>query len=127
MRDRAVRSLLASNLLTLALAVWQRWPLVVLLWPYWVQSIVIGWYARKRILAARDYRIGTPISIDRRQMRREEWPQRRLASFSARMLMLRLALGGACSEEEKRWSAFCHTLSPDTWRCRQQTGRHWIV
>lgn len=49
--DRAVYGILASNALTLAVALWQDWPLVLLLWPYWLQSVVIGWYARRRILA----------------------------------------------------------------------------
>ena len=35
----------------LASAVWQGWPLLLLLWPYWVQSVVIGYFARRRILA----------------------------------------------------------------------------
>lgn len=49
-RDRAVAGILASNLLTLVLAWWQGWPLASMLWPYWCQSVVIGWFARKRIL-----------------------------------------------------------------------------
>jgi hypothetical protein len=49
--DRAVLGILASNALTLAIALWQDWPLVLLLWPYWLQSVIIGWYARRRILA----------------------------------------------------------------------------
>ena len=49
--DRAVLGILASNALTLGVALWQDWPLVLLLWPYWLQSVVIGYYARRRILA----------------------------------------------------------------------------
>lgn len=51
MRDRAVLSILTSNALTLVVALSQQWPLLLLLWPYWLQSLVIGWYARRRILA----------------------------------------------------------------------------
>jgi hypothetical protein len=49
--DRAVYGILGSNALTLGIALWQDWPLVLLLWPYWLQSVIIGWYARRRILA----------------------------------------------------------------------------
>jgi hypothetical protein len=51
-RDRALRGLLAANCAGVALALWQRWPLVMLLWPYWCQSVVIGWFARQRMLMA---------------------------------------------------------------------------
>lgn len=49
--DHAVRGIVASNALTLALALWQDWGLLGLLWPFWIQSVVIGVYARRRILA----------------------------------------------------------------------------
>lgn len=48
--DRATLGIVASNLLTLVIAWWQDWPLALMLWPYWCQSVVIGWFARKRIL-----------------------------------------------------------------------------
>jgi len=40
-----------ANLLTIGIALWQDWPLVMMLWPYWCQSVAIGWHARQRILA----------------------------------------------------------------------------
>ncbi len=49
--DHAALGIVASNLLTLVVAWWQDWPLALMLWPYWFQSVIIGWYARKRILA----------------------------------------------------------------------------
>lgn len=49
--DHAALGIVASNLLTLVIASWQDWPLALMLWPYWCQSLIIGWYARKRILA----------------------------------------------------------------------------
>ena len=49
--DRATLGIVASNLLTLVIAWRQDWPLALMLWPYWCQSVVIGWFARKRILA----------------------------------------------------------------------------
>ena len=51
MRDRAILGIVASNAVTLVVALWQQWPMVLMLWPYWLQSLVIGWYSRKRILA----------------------------------------------------------------------------
>jgi hypothetical protein len=49
--DRALWAILASNLLTLIVASWQDWGLLHLLWPFWMQSVVIGKYARRRMLA----------------------------------------------------------------------------
>ncbi|HUW19977.1 MAG TPA: DUF6498-containing protein [Sedimentisphaerales bacterium] len=47
-RDRSVVSLLASNLIIIALALYERWDLYVLMWLYWTQSIIIGvfWFLR---------------------------------------------------------------------------------
>jgi len=53
--DRALYAILASNGLTLAIAWWQQWGLLHLLWPFWIQSLVIGWFARRRILALGEY------------------------------------------------------------------------
>lgn len=46
-----VTELIVSNLASIAWAVHEDWPLSMLLWSYWIQSVVIGWYYRKRILA----------------------------------------------------------------------------
>lgn len=48
--DAAVRGILIANGFTLAMAVWQGWSVLQLLWPFWMQSLIIGWYARQRIL-----------------------------------------------------------------------------
>jgi hypothetical protein len=47
--DRSVALLLLANLVTLLLAVWQRWELAELLWIYWGQSVIIGWFNLQRI------------------------------------------------------------------------------
>ncbi len=44
-------ALVGANALTLVLALALHWPVATLLWPYWLQNLVIGWYARKRMLA----------------------------------------------------------------------------
>ena len=47
----STRSLVIVNLTTLVLALALKWPLGQLLWPYWIQSMIIGYYSCKRILA----------------------------------------------------------------------------
>ena len=46
----SARHLLLANAATLAAALLLHWPPGWLLWPYWLQSVVIGWYARRRML-----------------------------------------------------------------------------
>lgn len=53
--DRALFAILGSNALVIVFAVWQDWGVLPLLWPYWMQSLIIGFYARRRILALQDY------------------------------------------------------------------------
>jgi hypothetical protein len=53
-RHSAIVGIVVANALTLLVALWLHWPLVLLLWPFWIQSVLIGWYARKRILARSD-------------------------------------------------------------------------
>ena len=55
----------ATNALAIAIAWWQQWPLVTLLWPYWLQSVVIGWYSRERILALGDFSLANTSGFDR--------------------------------------------------------------
>ncbi len=49
-RGPSARHLLIANALTLVAAIVLDWSPAWLLWPYWIQSVVIGWYARKRML-----------------------------------------------------------------------------
>lgn len=49
---RGLAGIVAGNALTLAVALWQQWTAADLLWPFWLQSLVIGWYARRRLLLA---------------------------------------------------------------------------
>ena len=53
----SARTLLLANAATLAAALVLDWPAGWLLWPYWIQSVVIGWFARKRMLGL--YRFST--------------------------------------------------------------------
>lgn len=45
----STRSLVLSNLLTIVLAVVQRWSLWEVMWIYWGQSVVIGYYNWRKI------------------------------------------------------------------------------
>ncbi len=51
----STRLLLVSNALTAVAAVALKWPIETLLWPYWIQSVIIGWYSRKRMLALTNF------------------------------------------------------------------------
>lgn len=53
--DHAIRGIVASNLLTIAIAVVKGWGIAQLLWPFWIQSVIIGYYARRRMLALREF------------------------------------------------------------------------
>jgi len=48
--DRSVVVLLLSNVLTIALAVYQHWDVFVVMWVYWGQSVIIGYFNFRRIL-----------------------------------------------------------------------------
>jgi hypothetical protein len=56
--------LAATNVAVVGIALWQRWPLVVLLWPYWLQSVIIGWYSRRRILELRQFSLEDTSGFD---------------------------------------------------------------
>lgn len=49
--SQSTLSLVFVNVVTLAVALVLDWPLATLMWPYWIQSVVIGYYSRERILA----------------------------------------------------------------------------
>jgi hypothetical protein len=55
--------ILVSNVYTMYVAKTEQWSLDQLMLPYWVQSIVIGWYARRRILALRGFSV-EGVSVD---------------------------------------------------------------
>ncbi len=53
--DHAVWGILFTNVLVIAGAMVSEGGLLLLLWPYWFQSVVIGMYARRRIMALRNF------------------------------------------------------------------------
>lgn len=78
----STRNLLLSNGATLAAALAFDWEAGWLLWPYWVQSVVIGWYARQRMLALRQFSTEGFTSNGRR-VPEDESGKRSTASFFA--------------------------------------------
>ena len=53
--DQSLRAIIATNVATIFAALIFDWGLGQLLWPYWIQSVIIGYYARRRILMLQDY------------------------------------------------------------------------
>lgn len=47
--NASTRYLLLTNAVVTILAVVLHWSLAELLWTYWIQSVVIGWYAYQRM------------------------------------------------------------------------------
>lgn len=79
---RALSWLVASNAVVVVIALWQRWPLGLLLWPYWLQSVIIGVFSYRRMMGL------TRFSTDRfrvngRQSEPTEETKRSTANFFA--------------------------------------------
>jgi hypothetical protein len=53
--DRSVVFLLLSNMFTILLALYQQWDVGELMWIYWGQSVVIGYFNVHRILDLRQF------------------------------------------------------------------------
>ena len=60
-----IAPIVATNVAVIGIAWWQHWPLVVLLWPYWLQSVIIGWYSGRRILALKQFSLEGTSGFDR--------------------------------------------------------------
>jgi hypothetical protein len=54
-RDRAVIAIVLTNAGALIMAVVLDWSALQLMWPFWLQSVIIGWYARQRMLRLTDF------------------------------------------------------------------------
>jgi len=53
--DRAAWGILGTNALVLAVAMFGGGGLLMMMWTYWLQSVIIGLYSRRRILALRRF------------------------------------------------------------------------
>jgi uncharacterized protein DUF6498 len=58
-------TLVLINVVTIAIAWWLRWPLVTLLWPYWLQSVIIGGFSFWRILKLGKFSLANTSGFDR--------------------------------------------------------------
>lgn len=72
--------ILWANGLTVLIALWQDWPLALMMWPFWIQSLVIGWFARKRILALKEFSV-EGFKSNGRQVEATPQTQRETADF----------------------------------------------
>lgn len=81
-RDEALKGILITNAATLAVAVWQDWSVLQLLWPFWMQSLIIGWYARQRILKLTRFSTAG-VKINKRTVEPTPETQRSMANFFA--------------------------------------------
>ena len=79
---RALVLLVAANALTLLLALAQDWPIGLLLWPYWVQSVVIGVFSYRRIMGLQQFST-EGFRINRRSVPPNEATRRTTARFFA--------------------------------------------
>ena len=53
--DASAVSLLVANAITIGIALVQGWSLAVLMWVYWGQSIIIGFFSFFKILSLRQF------------------------------------------------------------------------
>jgi hypothetical protein len=81
-KDQALTGILVGNALTLISALVFGWGLVQLLWPFWIQSLVIGWYSRQRILKLADYCV-EGVKFNERPIEATPETQRKVATFFA--------------------------------------------
>ncbi len=54
-QDVSVTSLLFSNILVIILAIVQKWDISAVLWVYWIQSVIIGFFQFMRILSLKKF------------------------------------------------------------------------
>ena len=80
--DKSVVVLLLSNLVTIVLAVYQQWDVFVLMWMYWGQSVVIGYFNVHRILDLKKFST-TGFLINDKPVKPTPETQRKTAVFFA--------------------------------------------
>ncbi|PTD97117.1 DUF6498-containing protein [Pseudothauera lacus] len=80
--DRSLFPIIATNIATIIAALWADWGLGQLLWPYWMQSVIIGFYARRRILALQDF-CTEGFKVNNRAVAPTVQTQRQTANFFA--------------------------------------------
>lgn len=81
-RDDALKGILLTNAATLIIALWQQWSVLQLMWPFWMQSLIIGWYARQRMLKLQQF-CTADMKINNRRVEPSPRTQRQVANFFA--------------------------------------------
>lgn len=79
-KDHALVAILITNVITLAVALAQGWSILQLMWPFWIQSMIIGWFARQRILKLNQF-CTEGYLVDGKTVEPNEQTQRETASF----------------------------------------------
>jgi hypothetical protein len=80
--DRSLTVLLLSNLFTIVLALVQQWDVHILMWIYWGQSVVIGYFNVHRILGLEKFST-SGFRINNRPVKPTRATQRQTAVFFA--------------------------------------------
>ena len=80
--DRSLVVLLLSNLVTIVLAVYQQWDVFILMWIYWGQSVIIGYFNVRRIMDLKEFST-TGFKINNRSVKPTPETQRQTAVFFA--------------------------------------------
>ena len=80
--DRSMVVLLLSNLVTIVLAVYQQWDVFVLMWIYWGQSVIIGYFNVRRIMDLKEFSTAG-FKINNRAVEPTPATQRQTAVFFA--------------------------------------------
>ena len=79
--DRSLWFLLLANGITTILAVTQNWNLLALMWVYWFQNLVIGFFHYRRILGLVEFYSTKGFTIDHRPVESTEEGKYRVARF----------------------------------------------
>jgi hypothetical protein len=53
--EQSSLALVLSNIVTIVVALWQKWNLSQVMWIYWAQSVIIGYYNWKRIRCLKQF------------------------------------------------------------------------
>lgn len=80
--DDALKGILLTNAVTFAIALWQDWSVLQLMWPFWAQSVIIGWFARQRMLKLQAF-CTQGLRINNRSVEPTPQTQRWVANFFA--------------------------------------------
>ncbi len=78
--DHALKGIVWTNVFTLIMALWQDWSVLQLMWPFWMQSVIIGWYARRRMLMLQDF-CTKGMKVNGRTVDPTPRTQRQMANF----------------------------------------------